>query len=233
MSSGTYVSFTGADAAMHALEIVANNVANANTAGFRRDTTLFDSVLAANMPFVEAQNGTIDLSPGTLRQTNNPLHAALQSGDTFFVVEGKDGSEQLTRRGDFRLDGQGRLVLPNGLPVLGTSGALSVPAGTQARLDGKGRLMSPDGEIGRLRVVRLEDATGLEKVGGNTLRPPAGANLEDVAEPNLAVGAVEQSNVKLASEMVAMMQAARSFEASIKAMQVQDQTSEQLIQAQS
>lgn len=233
MSTGSYLSYTGADAAMTALEIVANNVANANTAGFRRDTTVFDSVLGANMPFVEAKNGAIDLSPGSLRQTNDVLHAALQSRDTFFVVEGEDGSELLTRRGDFRVDGEGRMVLPNGLPVLGTSGALTIPDGIPARLDAEGRLMSPDGEIGRLRIVRLEDTTGLEKAGGNAIRPPPGASLEDVDKPKLAVGAVEQSNVKLASEMVAMIQAARSFEATMKAMQLEDQTTEQLIQAQS
>jgi flagellar basal body rod protein FlgG len=231
-SSGPYIAYTGAAANLATLEVIANNVANADTTGFKRDRTLFDSVLGANMPFVRAESGAIDLRPGTARLTGIPLHAALQ-GDGFFVVRATDGSgELLTRRGDFHLDGSGRLVLPNGEAVLGTSGDLAVPPGADIQIRSDGTVLTPDGPAGRLRVVRVEDPSGLEKVGGSLLRLRSDAKSEEVGDPQLAIGFVEESNVNLAAEMVALIQNSRAFEASMQSLRINDEITQRLIQVQ-
>lgn len=231
MSVGLYVAYTGAVAAQDQLDVIANNVANASTTGFRRDQTIFDTVLAAAMPFVQVGSGQLDLSPGSHQLTKNPLHAAID-GDGFFVVEDPQGREVYTRRGDFRVNAQGQLVLPGGLAVLGQGGALTIPPGTSADLRGDGTLMTPDGPIGRLRLVRFAEPSELYKIGGNLIASGPAAGPEDVENVRVSVGFVERSNVNLAAEMVALIQVTRAFEASIQSIRINDTLTQRLIQAQ-
>ena len=144
MPGGIYVAYTGAAAEFAQLEVIANNIANSSTAGFRRDRTVFDTVLAAAMPYASVSDGTIDLSPGTPRLTGDPLHGSLD-GEGFFVVEGEGGEPLYTRRGDFRLDASGRLVLPNGRLVLGAGGPITVSPGQPANLRGDGSIETGEG----------------------------------------------------------------------------------------
>ena len=230
MPDGTYVAYTGASANMAQLEVIANNIANASTVGFRRDRTVFDTVMGGLMPFVNHREGGIDLSAGTHRKSGNPLHAAL-SGDGFFAVLGRDGTEFYTRRGDFRPDSKGQLVLPNGLAVAGSSGGLMVPSGVASSLREDGTLVAGGQEVGRLKIVRFANPTALRKAGENLIEALPGAGVEEVTKPRVAVGFLEQSNVNLAAEMVAMIQNQRSFEASMKSIQLSDELAEQLIKS--
>jgi flagellar basal-body rod protein FlgF len=231
MPTGIYIAYTGATSAQAQLDVIANNVANASTAGYRRDQALFGTVLGAAMPFAQAESGQIDLAPGTHQLTKNPLNAAI-GGDGFFVVQDAEGNELFTRRGDFRLNAEGQLVLPNGLPVLGQSGALAIPAGSRAELRGDGTLATENGPIGRLRIVRFAEPAELRKVGGSLIAAGPNAGLEEVDNPPINVGFVEGSNVNLAAEMVALIQATRSFEASMKSLRINDELTQKLIQAQ-
>jgi len=232
MTTGLYVAYAGAAAAQADVEIIANNVANAGTTGFRRDQTLFDSVLAENMAFSRATAGQIDLSPGTHQQNENPLNVAID-GEGFFVAQDGDGNSFYTRRGDFQLNANQQLTLPNGMVVLGKGGPITIPSGATASFRNDGTLMTENGPIGQLRVVRFNDPSLLSKVGGSVIRAESGAAPEDVEQTRVAVGFIESSNVNLAAEMVALIQATRTFEAALQSMRTDDRMTQQLIQAQS
>ena len=229
MPTGIYIAYTGAAAAQADVRIIANNVANASTAGYRRDQAVFDTVLAAAMPFAQVRPGQIDLTPGTHQPTNNPLHAAID-GDGFFVIQGADGSELFTRRGDFRLNAEGQLVLPNGQAVLGQGGALTIPPGSNAVLSGDGTLVSDTGPVGRLRMVRFSEPAELSKVGGSLIAAGPGAGLEEIENPRIGVGFVEGSNVNLTAEMVGLSLATRAFEAIIQSLRANDELTQEMIE---
>jgi flagellar basal body rod protein FlgG len=230
MAGGIYIAYTGAAAELAQLEIIANNIANASTAGFRRDRTAFDTVLAAAMPYASVAEGSIDLTPATPRLTGDPLHAAL-NGDGFFVVEGEGGEPLYTRRGDFRLNAGGQLVLPNGRPVLGEGGPLTVPPGQSARLRGDGGIETNDGLIGRLRVVRFADPTALAKFGDSLIRARPEAGEEPVEQARVAVGFVEGANVNLQGEIAILMRTARAFEAAMRSVRTEDELTNSMIEA--
>jgi flagellar basal-body rod protein FlgF len=215
---------------MAQLEVIANNIANASTSGYRRDRTHFDTVLAAAMPYASVVEGSIDLTPGTPRLTGEPLHAALD-GEGFFVVEGEGGEPLYTRRGDFRLNAQGQLVLPNGRPVLGEGGPLAVPPGQAASLRTDGTLETNDGPLGRLRIVRFADPGALEKVGNSLIRALPAAVPETLDTARVAVGFVEGANVNLQAELANLIQTSRSFEAAMKSLQTEDQLTQSLLEA--
>jgi flagellar basal-body rod protein FlgF len=229
MSTGIYVAYTGATSELQQLEVIANNVANASTVGFRRDLSQFDTVLAARMPFVRASAGGIDLTPAAHRFTGDRLHAAL-SDDSFFVVEGPDGGEYYTRRGDFRIGPNGELSLPGGHSAVGSSGALIVPPGSDPHLEADGTLSTADGPVGRVRIVRFEDTSALRKLGQNLIVANEGADPQDVPGARVSVGFVEGSNVNLAAEMVALIQTKRSFEATMRSIQIADQLTDRLVE---
>ncbi len=231
MGDGIYVAYTGVEVELAQLESIANNIANASTAGFRRDRTTFDTILAAAMPFASIQSGAVDLTPGAQQITGNSLQAALQGENAFFAIEGEGGEVLYTRRGDFRLDAQGRLILPNGRVVLGEGGPLSVPPGSRAHLRGDAFLDTEAGPIGRLQIVRFANPGALEKAGNSLIRALPGAGPEPLENAQISVGFVEGSNVNLAAEIASMIQTARSFEAALRSLRTQDELSQSLLEA--
>ena len=161
--------------------------------------------------------------------TRSPLNAAID-GEGFFVIQGPEGGEYFTRRGDFRLDAQGQLVLPNGMAVMGQGGALTVPAGATAELRNDGTLMTPNGAVGRLRIVRFENPSALSKQGASLIAAGPEAGLQDREAARIAVGFVEESNVNLGAEMVALLQATRAFEAAMKSIRMNSELTESMIE---
>jgi len=231
MSGGIYTSVSGASVNLAALEVIANNIANANTAGFLRDQLRFDTVLGGALPYARTVEGRIDLSPGSSQPTGNPLNATLD-GDAFFAVEGPGGTELYTKRGDFRVNAQGVLTLPSGVPVLGTGGKLEIPAGVTAQLASNGDLTTSSGVIGRLKVVTFESPELLTKAGESLLAAPPEAQPSIVATPQLAPGFEQDANVDLSGELVSLIVAQRSFEASMNALRINDELTASLIEAQ-
>ncbi len=229
MSSGHYVAYSGAAARLGALETIANNVANADTAGFRRDRTQFDMVLGAERAFVATSSGQVDTTPASARLTGSPLHAAI-SGRGYFAVQAEDGGEYYTRRGDFQVDAIGRLVLPDGSVALGEGGPIGVPPGAAVELRGNGAITANGEEVGRLRVVDFGERPEFSKSRDGLLSPRSPGTA--VERPALQVGFVETSNVNLAAEMVALIQAARAFEANLQAMRTSDSLTQQWIRSQ-
>jgi flagellar basal-body rod protein FlgG len=231
MPSGIYTAYSGALSSQSHLEVIASNIANVSTTGFRRDLTQFDTVLGAAVPFSRAAAGHVDLTRGTHRLTGDPLNVAID-GEGFFVIEDGNGNELYTRRGDFRLDARGRVVLPDGNAVMGAGGSLSVQPGSVAEFLPDGTLIANGQSVGRLRVVRFDEPAALAKVGASLLSAGEAAGAEDVIKASLAPGFIEGSNVSLAAEMVALIQAQRSFEAAMKSLRINDELTQRMIQSQ-
>ncbi len=228
MSAGLYTSLSGALANIDHVESIANNVANSDTTGFKRHQIRFDTVLGAALPFARTAETRVDTSPGTSRLSGNPLHASID-GRGFFVVEGENGQEVYTRRGDFRLTATGELTLPNGQPVLGTAGRITLPQDADVALGSDGSVAVNGTIVARLRIVEFDSPEFLEKAGDSTVRAPAEAGLQESENPRIAPGFVETSNVSLSAELVNLILAQRSFEASMNSLRINDELTQTLI----
>jgi len=189
------------------VDVIANNLANANTTGFKRD---FGQILENEFGSEAATQ--LDVSPGQVVSTGNELDAAL-NGPGFFVVETPNG-ERYTRAGNFSLSSNGELVTKEGLKVLSTSNSpISLGEGKVEIHDGG--VVTVDGnEIATLKVVTFNDITKLQKEGlSRFVWRGAPGGIQVVSEPEVRGGYLERSNVSAIDEMVHLMSAYREFEA--------------------
>jgi flagellar basal body rod protein FlgG len=187
-------------------EAVANNLANADTHGFRAERT-FARALGDAIPVADTAT---DASAGSLNPTGNPLDFAL-GGDGYFVVSTPQG-ERLTRAGSFHLAEDGRLVDPSGNAVLGESGPLVIPPGTLTADTGGGLLV--DGKrIGQLRVETVPAGTQMQHEAGTLFVPPAARTAVAPEQRSVRQGFLEDSNVNTVGSMVDLITVQRSYAA--------------------
>lgn len=239
MNSGMYSALAGNLAAMKRLDVIANNLANVGTSGFKQDRLAFESVLAGTQnppavppgktadPTLLADRMVTDYGSGPLVQTGNTFDLAIQ-GDGFFSVRTPDGTAY-TRQGSFRLAVDGTLVTANGFPVLSEEGEPIVidMAGraTAARpvVDSQGNITLNNEPAGRIAVYDFPKPYQLEKIAGTFFLPKQGA-VPQLAGPmtTVAQGTLEQSNVDSISEMVQMVEASRFFESCSKVVRAFD-----------
>lgn len=187
-------------------EIVANNLANADTDGFRAQRT-FARALGDAVPVAQT---AMDTRAGSLQQTGNPLDVAL-GGDGFLVVDTAQG-ERFTRNGSFRLDDSNRLVDQSGNAVLGEGGPITLPQdpGT-VTIDGAGAVMVDGKQVAKLRVETVPPGTEMAHEGGTFLVPDASRTpLADSAR-SVRQGYLEESNVNPLTSMVDMIDIQRSY----------------------
>jgi flagellar basal-body rod protein FlgF len=233
-----YISAEGAQAQTRRLEVVANNLANVDTVGFKRELAVFQARYAEAIQRGQATAGSgsindigggikvsaseTDFSPGPMKLTKTPTDMAID-GDGFFVVD-KGGEHFLTRAGNFRLTDRGQLVTQQGYPVLSESfSPITVdPAGGDWQLDGSGTLRQ-QGNAQNLAVVQPQSPGDLSKASENLFRPLADPHPVPAAERHVLSGYLEQSGVKPTSEMMEMIEASRAVEANVNMMQTQDQ----------
>lgn len=161
------------------------------------------------------QEVTTDYSQGAHLQTNSPLDFAL-NGPGFFATVGPDGKTWLTRDGGFSLDGNGRLVTKDGLPVLGHNGEVYVD-GSQVAVDAEGNISVDGKALDQLLVVKVSDESKLKKVG-HSMFEALPTNKVDMSPDDIQVqqGFLEQSNVNSINEMVHMIEVSRSYEMNAK-----------------
>lgn len=200
------------------LERVAVNVANAQMPGFRREVAAagFDRTLSAASESADSHRFVhIDQRTGTLRPTGRDLDVALV-GDGWFEVRMPDGVGH-TRRGAFRVDGEGRLVTEQGLPVLGTGGEIHVSQ-SKVVIDAEGKVFdgaSAPGAaavpVGQLKVVRFEPGAPAQRLPNGLLRFRAEPLALDVPA-QMRQGSLENANVSQAAEMLQLMQVVRHVE---------------------
>ena len=224
-----YLSMAGAKATMQRQDVLANNLANASTTGFRAEMQAFRAVPVRGdgaSTRVYALESTIgnDTRAGPLQQTGRGLDVAAQ-GNAWFAVQALDGTEAYTRNGAFQVDSQGQVVTSTGLPVLGDGGPITLPAGAAVEVAADGSISATVGngrpqQAGRLKLVS-PDAPLLRGTDG--LFRAADGDL--TADPTARVqgGALEGSNVNPIETMVAMIAAARQFEHQMKMLQGAEQ----------
>lgn len=211
-----YIALSGATAAWDHLSTVSNNLANAQTQGYRETRVAFE--LAGPPGSMGAQyaatgKSSYSTEDGALQVDNDPNHLALR-GDGFFALD--DGT--FTRDGSFRLDNEGQLVTSDGAAVLADGGPIQVAAGESFTVGSDGTVTgSKSGELGRISVVSLG---GARPLGGNRWSGTAGEPQENTT---MVQGAVEGSNADTMRGMIEMMEASRYFEAEQKAIQASDE----------
>jgi flagellar basal-body rod protein FlgF len=199
--------YSALDARMKLVDAIANNLANANTTGFKRD---FGRIYQGEIGYEAATQ--IDLSPGEITATGNELDVALD-GPGFFVIETPDG-QRYTRAGNFGLNAAGEIITKDGMRVLSTSDSpITVGDGKIEIRDGG--VVSVDGnEVGSLKVVALPDPAKIEKEGFTRFVWRGAPNaVQTVSDPPVKGGVLERANVNAIDEMVHLMSAYREFEA--------------------
>lgn len=236
MVSGLYTAAWGMDAQIERLTILANNLANLSTAGFKADHPEFSQFLTSPTPagpvpptgpagppssMPVLYRIVTDHSPGTIRETGNSLDLAI-NGPGFFVLDTAFGP-RLTRAGNFSRSADGVLVASDGLPVRGISGNINLLNGT-VTVDSDGQVIVDGQSQGQLLIVNPSKLASLTKTGGARFIPPENEPL--VAAPAAVVrqGAIELSNVNPVVTLVALIDAMRTYEAAQRAARSADET---------
>jgi len=234
--SGLYIAASGMNSTMARQDVIANNLANVSTVGFKQNRSVdaaFPTYLIARLhdqrlkvmdgtaelrPSIGFMGGgvipqaiTTDYSQGAHLETKSPLDFAL-NGKGFFAVLGPDGKTMLTRDGNFNLDSNGRLVTKDGLPVLGHNGEIYID-GNQVTADQEGNLTVDGKALDQILTVKVQDENQLTKVGHSLFQINSHNKVELSPEgTQVQQGFLEQSNVNSTLEMVNMIDTYRSYE---------------------
>jgi flagellar basal-body rod protein FlgF len=203
------------------LDVIANNVANSGTNGFKARNSRFEEF---RMPLAKAETfksqdralsfvidaGTaLNIAQGGIETTGNPLDVAIK-GESFFVVQTPAG-ERYTRNGQFTLDSTGQLVTQTGYPVLSESGPVTItPQDTGLAIGADGTVSTDKGSRGRLRLVKFDNLNALTNEGANLFNSRAPAQPAGAAG-RVEVGAVEHSNVNPVVEMTRLIEVNRAY----------------------
>jgi flagellar basal-body rod protein FlgF len=224
-----YVAMGGAKATLQRQDSLANNLANASTAGFRAELQAFRAVPVRGdgaTTRVYALESTIgyNATPGPVQTTGRSLDVAMK-GNAWLAVQALDGTEAYTRAGSLEVNPEGQLVTPSGLPVMGDGGPITLPANAQVEIAPDGTISTKVGngrpqQSGKLKLVTPE--APLTRGTDGLFR---GAEGDLTADPNarLQSGALEGSNVSPVETMVAMITASRQFEQQMKLLQTAEQ----------
>lgn len=223
MSSGIWSAASGAVGQTTALDIAANNVANATTPGFRAETGVFRQTLANAMDqtaatrsqrFAVTRTVTPDFRAGQVVQTGRGLDVSLSDDRGLFAVATPNG-ERYTRAGNFRVDVNGTLVTAEGHAVLGTNRRpLQLPVGAaDVRVGSDGTITSSGTDTGMtVGVFRFGNPSALQKDGLVMFRAPPEAGRPEPHDAPLEPNSLEQSNANAVSGMTTLVNASRQFE---------------------
>ena len=212
------------------IDIIANNVANINTTGFKADKPVFEEYLKSGahednfvgtdgrISFVHNRGAYHDFSQGPLEQTKNPLDVAID-GNGLFAVQTAAG-ERYTHNGSFQINSQGQLVTTDGNLVLGSNGPIvfqSTDRDINIAKDGtvtvrEGAATQVDSVRGTIKLVSFDNVQSLQKEGANLFSAPAGATPQADIKSQLNQGFVEKSNVNSVAEMSRMIEAMRTYQ---------------------
>lgn len=247
MIYGLYLSATGVISSVYRQDLIANNMANSETVGFKKDLATFyqrptadeedPSQAKFGSPLLDGIGGgtfasptQVDTSQGDIEPTNNNLDAAIM-GSGFFTVAGADGQRRLTRDGRFRLTADGSLTLSTDQanPVLDGNGSpikLDPTLPVQIRQDGS--IAQGGSVVTQLGLVNVADPSKLTKEGGSLIDYPADAETAPF-DGQVAPNSIEHSNVDPATELTQLMDTQRELEANANMIHYQDETLGELV----
>ncbi|MCE5334540.1 MAG: flagellar hook-basal body protein [Desulfobacteraceae bacterium] len=212
MKVGMYAAVIGSQEQQKKIDVIANNVANASSPGFKKDTLHFDNVLGEVIYTNQGQ--------GALRETGNTLDVAI-SGDGYLKVR-TDKGDLYTRAGNLTLNSAKNLITQDGWPVLGKSGPITIEKTGNVRILDNGQIFDGTTQVDNLEIVKFPSDVKLKKVKNGYFEPEradAGAQATDAV---VRQGALEEPNFNPVEEMVRMMEAMRNFEAYQKTIQTFD-----------
>ncbi len=252
MNPSLWVAKTGLDAQQLRMQVVSNNLANANTTGFKRGRAVFEDLLYQNVRQVGGQTSQQTRSPsglhlgtgvrivateklfhqGTLTQTEGQLDMAI-NGRGFFQVRLPDGTLAYTRDGSFKLDDQGQMVTASGNIV---EPGITLPAEVQSLSVGSDGTISAQVagqaapiQLGTMQLADFINPAGLQPRGENLFLESASSGAPQTGTPGLSglgtliQGSLESSNVNVVEELVNMIETQRSYEMNSKAISTSDQ----------
>jgi len=231
MIKGIFTSASAMVPRVRKQEMLANNIANAGSTGFKKDRMFTKELSKAvekriprktdwEKPMVDKVY--VDLAPGVFDKTGNPLDLAIE-GDGFFTLQAPDGRTVLTRSGTFQVDANGLLSFPGGFNLLGDGGPIQVGNGDLS-VGSDGELEVDGLAVDRVVPRSIADTDNLIRLGGSLFAVPEGEELLPAISATIRQGYLETSNVDVVREMVEMIISYRSFEANAKALQSQDQS---------
>jgi flagellar basal-body rod protein FlgF len=213
----------------HELDMIANNVANIDTTGFKADNTVFGEFLMPRasdqnfagqdrrIDFVQDRTSYINMAPGALERTGSPLDVAID-GNGYFTVQTPRG-QRYTRNGAFQINGAGQLVTSSGDQVLGSSGPITfqntdndIVISSSGIITVREGNSTADSQRGTLQLATFNQPQVLEKDGASTFMPPNGVNsIPAPANTRVVQGMIEKSNVNGVVEMSRMIEITRSY----------------------
>ncbi len=232
MDAAGYTTLARQSGLMREMGVVANNIANASTTGFRREGVVFSEYVAAldqdpSLSMAYASGRNVDLSQSTLAQTGGTFDFAIQ-GDGFFLIETPQG-QRLTRAGSFTPSAEGELVTPDGHRLLDAGGApIFVPPDVKSvALSADGTLSANGQPIAQVGLWQPTDPLALKHQTGTLFE---GGALEPAEGATVLQGMLEDSNVEPVSEIARMIEVQRSYELGQKFLDAEDERVRGVIQ---
>ncbi len=251
-NSALHVARTGLDAQSARMRVIANNLANVNTTGFKRDraefeTLAYQTMTAPGAPASAENRYAVGLSlgsgvnmtgtarvntQGSLSTTDNPLDMAIE-GEGFFQVTRPDGTIGYTRAGNFSLSAEGKVVTSDGLPlqpeIQVPEGAESITIGVDGTVSAKLPGEAQPTELGKIELARFVNPSGLQALGGNLYAESAASGTPQVGPAaadgrgSIRQGSLEGSNVNVVQELVDMIETQRAYEVNSKMISATDE----------
>lgn len=236
MIRGIYTSASGMLTESTRTDTIANNLANVNTGGYKKDVAVQKDFATLLIHRINDGKGAPEVGPlgvgagideiatihaqGAMRQTGNNLDAAI-SGKGFFTVQTPAG-ERYTRNGSFTRNAQGELVTQEGYQVLGQNGPIAIPGVVnKLQIATDGRILADEVELDRMRLAQFADEKQLRKEGASLYQ--ANGAQQEVFTGQVEQGYSEQSNVNVVAEMVNLIAGYRAYEVNAKTVQAHDQ----------
>ncbi|NIZ09730.1 flagellar hook-basal body complex protein [Pseudooceanicola sp. HF7] len=215
MDNAGYTTLTRQSGLMREMTVIANNIANAATTGYRQEGLIFSEFVQGtddgpSLSMAAARVHNTSFRQGALTETGSSLDFAIE-GEGFFQVQTPEG-QMLTRAGSFATSAAGDLVTNDGHPVLDPGGApiFIPPDAVNLGLAGDGTLSADGAPIGQLGVVRPADPLSLQRHGGTMFSTDGG--VEPVDDPRVVQGFIESSNVDAIGQIGRMIQVQRAYE---------------------
>lgn len=251
-NAALHVARTGLDAQNTKMRVIANNLANVNTTGFKKDradfeTLAYQQIVAAgansdsqnkfatglNLGSGVSLQGTSKINTqGTLQETGNALDMAIE-GSGYFQVQQADGSTAYTRAGNFSVTAEGTVVTSDGLPLIPQitvpEGATSVTVGNDGTVSATLQGEATPTQLGQIELATFMNAAGLSAIGGNLLVESAASGTPQVGVAGLEgrgsirSGSLETSNVNVVEELVDMIETQRAYEVNSKMIKATDE----------